>query len=45
MLYDYFDILKENDITDNVVHSLRLDSPRLNRFADENLPFCKSLIM
>lgn len=44
MLYDYFDILKESDITDNVVHSLRLDTPRMNRFADENFPFCKSFV-
>jgi hypothetical protein len=41
MMRNYFDILKETDITDNVVHSLRLDSPRLSRFSSENFPFRK----
>lgn len=41
MMRNYFDILKETDITDNVVHSLRLDTPRLSRFSSENFPFRK----
>ncbi len=34
MIHEYFDIEREDDITDNVVHSLRLDSQRLARFGD-----------
>jgi ubiquinone/menaquinone biosynthesis C-methylase UbiE len=34
----YFDIEREDDITDNVIHSLRHDSQRLTRFADEHFP-------
>lgn len=34
MIRLYFDIAKEDDITDNVLMSLRLDSQRIARFAD-----------
>jgi SAM-dependent methyltransferase len=34
----FFDIEREDDITDNVIHSLRHDTQRLNRFADEHFP-------
>lgn len=37
----YFEIIKEDDITDNVTHSLRLDNQRLTRFADQNFGFSK----
>lgn len=34
----FFDIEREEDITDNVVQSLRHDTQRLNRFADDHFP-------
>ena len=34
----FFDIERELDITDNVVQSLRHDTQRLNRFADDHFP-------
>jgi ubiquinone/menaquinone biosynthesis C-methylase UbiE len=34
-LRQYFDIQKEEDITDNAIHSLRLDTQRISRFADQ----------
>ena len=43
MIHNYFEILKESDITDNVVHSLRLDTTRMSRFADENVPIRKHI--
>lgn len=35
---EYFEILKEDDITDNALHSLRLDSSKISRFADQHYP-------
>lgn len=37
----YFDIKVEDDITENVMHSLRLDTQKLTRFADSNFGFSK----
>jgi cyclopropane fatty-acyl-phospholipid synthase-like methyltransferase len=37
----YFDILKEDDITDNAIQAIRNDSQKLSRFADNNFPFGK----
>lgn len=33
-LRQYFDIVREDDITDNVLHAIRLDSQRLAHYAD-----------
>lgn len=44
-LRQYFDILKEDDITDNVLHSLKLDNQRLHRFGDQNFNFCKKIML
>ena len=41
----YFDIVKEEDITDNVLHSLRLDTNKMSRFADQHYPMSKSSTM
>lgn len=41
----YFDILKEDDITENALHSLRLDSQKLSRFADTHYPMGKFLFL
>lgn len=32
----FFDITKETDITDNVIRSLKLDTPHVSRFIDDN---------
>lgn len=37
----YFEIQAEDDITENVLHSLRLDTQRLSRFADSHFGFRK----
>ena len=37
----YFEIEKEEDITDNVVRSLKLDSQSVSSFIERNFPWCK----
>lgn len=43
LINKYFDIVKDEDITDNVVRSLKLDSTHVSRFIESNFPWCKQL--
>lgn len=35
----YFDIIKDEDITDNVVRALKYDSTHVSRFIESNFPW------
>lgn len=37
-IHQFFDIQREEDITDNVLHSLKHDTQKLSRFADDHFP-------
>jgi len=41
LLSRYFDVSKEEDITQNVVRSLKLDTTAVSRFIDNHYPWCK----
>lgn len=41
----YFDIAYEEDITDNVVKSLNMDTHRVSNFIDQNFPIFVRSIM
>ena len=43
LLYRYFEVEKEEDITAQALHSLKLDSEATTKFINENFPWCKQL--
>ena len=44
LLYRYFEVEKEEDITANAIHSLKLDSETMSRFIDNHYPWCMFII-
>ena len=43
LLYKYFDVEKEEDITAQVLHSLKLDTQAMTKFIKSHFPWCKVL--
>ena len=41
LLYKYFDVEKEEDITAQVLHSLKLDTQAMTKFINNHFPWCK----
>ena len=40
-LYKYFDVLKEEDITQNILQSLHFDTDAVSKYIEDNYPWCK----
>lgn len=45
MLNDWFDVEREEDITDRVLYALRRDTPRMQTLIKESFPWSKSYSM
>ena len=44
MLFKYFDVQKEEDITQNILQSLHFDTDAVNKYLNDNFPWCKQCL-